>query len=195
MAKDTAAKVKEDNKTDNQLLQDKQYVKAPVVVAEVGQKYKDMPYTDLNDLFHHSDNAAIAKKTLFKTRFFVVKVEPSDTREIVKSFDKKTNKASSLKNQKGAAGNLIYWAQLLVKDQSTINTNNFYKVLLYTQDGHASNFFNGLAPKNLYSDAAAKKKIDSFVNGLTRFNVYVDAVLERRNGYYFIHDSKITQDL
>lgn len=75
LAKETATKVKDDNKTDSQLLASKDFVKAPVVVSEVSQKFKDMPYTDLNDLFHHPDSPAIAKKTLFKTRFFVVKVE------------------------------------------------------------------------------------------------------------------------
>jgi hypothetical protein len=177
-------------------MSDKQFVKSPVIISEVSPKFKDMPYTDLNELFHNSDSAEVSKKTLFKTRFFVVKVDPSDTREIVKSFDKKTTKATSLKGKTAAAAtNMIYWAQLLVKDQSTINTNNFYKVLLYTQDGHAANFFNGIAPKNLHTDAAAKKKVDGYVNLLTKFNVFVDAVLERRNGFYFIHDSKITYDV
>jgi hypothetical protein len=59
-------------------------------------------------LFHYSDNdPELAKKTTFRTTFYVTKIEPVDVKEWVKSYDKKTGKATSTKGAK-AAGNLIY---------------------------------------------------------------------------------------
>jgi hypothetical protein len=85
-------------------------------------------------------------------------------------------------------------AQLLVKDASTFDSKNFNKVLLYTQENDKGvNFFNGLAPKNLYKDNDAKKKVEGLVNQITRFNVWLDAVIERKNGFWIINDCKIIE--
>jgi len=64
-----------------------------------------------------------------------------------------------------------------------------YRVLLYTHEGLGSNFL----PKatNLHSDSKALDKVKGCVDTLTRFNSWVDAVVERRNGYYFIKDTKM----
>jgi hypothetical protein len=61
---------------------------------------------------------------------------------------------------------------------------------LYTHDGLGANFFNGIAADNLYKSKDAKK-IEEYAELLTKFNSWVDAVVERRNGFYFIKDTRI----
>jgi hypothetical protein len=79
--------------------------------------------------------------------------------------------------------------QFLVKDGSTQFNNNVYRMLLYTHEGLGSNFFGKAA--NLSSDKAAAKRLGEQVALLTRFNSWVDAVVERRNGYFFIKDTRL----
>ena len=43
----------------------------------------------------------------------------------------------------------------------------------------------------MHSNKAALKKMDDTMALMTRFNSWVDAVVERRNGYYFIKDTKM----
>jgi len=78
-----------------------------------------------------------------------------------------------------------------VKDASTQLNNNTYRVLLYTHDGLGANFFGGNAADNLYKNDAARKKLEEYEELLTRFNSWVDCVVEKKNGYYFIKDTKI----
>jgi len=80
---------------------------------------------------------------------------------------------------------------LLVKDVSTQLNNNTYRILLYTHDGLGANFFNGIQADNLYKNNDARKKIEEYSELLTKFNSWVDAVVERRNGFYFIKDTRI----
>jgi len=69
--------------------------------------------------------------------------------------------------------------------------NNTYRMLLYTHDGLGENFFNGMKPSNLYTNDANRKKLEEASDRLTSFNSWVDAVVERRNGFYFIKDTKM----
>jgi len=78
-----------------------------------------------------------------------------------------------------------------VKDVSTALNNNTYRVLLYTHDGLGANFFGGVAADNLYKNNDARKKLEEYEAQLTKFNSFVDAVVEKRNGFYFIKDTKI----
>jgi len=117
----------------------------------------------------------------------VTKVEPSAPVECVQSYNKGTKKCSSTKSTKG--GDLVYRMQFLVKDVSTQFNNNVYRVLLYTHEGLGSNFLP--KPTDLHSNKAALKKVEDSVALLSRFNSWVDAVVERRNGYYFIKDTKM----
>jgi len=78
-----------------------------------------------------------------------------------------------------------------VKDVSTALNNNTYRVLLYTHDGLGANFFGGVAADNLYKNNDARKKLEEYEAHLTKFNSFVDAVVEKRNGFYFIKDTKI----
>lgn len=95
---------------------------------------------------------------------------------------------------KGAAakgGDNIFQVSFLVKDASTQLNNNTYRVLLYTHDGLGANFFNNIKADNLHKNNDARKKLEEYSELLTKFNSYVDAVLERRNGFYFIKDTRI----
>merc|ERR1711935_3154 len=107
---------------------------------------------------------------------------------MVKSYNKGTKKTASAKGAKG--GDLIYQVQFLAKDVSTQFNNNVYRMLLYTHEGLGANFF-AQKPSNLHSDTKAANKLQASFNTLTRFNSWVDAVVERRNGFYFIKDTKL----
>ena len=80
--------------------------------------------------------------------------------------------------------------QFLAKDVSTQFNNNVYRILLYTHEGLGANFFPTKAT-NLWTNSAAAAKVGDSFRTLTRFNSWVDAVVERRNGYYFIKDTKL----
>ena len=156
----------------------------PVVLTEVDKKHQNLPTTSLHDLFHSPDMST----NTFRTCFYVTKVEPSNACEATRSWDKKNKKSSSTKGAKG--GDMIWQVQFLAKDVSTQFNNNVYRVLLYTHEGLGANFFQQ-KPANLHSSTAAAKGVKDNFEQLTRFNSWVDAVVERRNGYYFIKDTKM----
>ena len=91
----------------------------------------------------------------------------------------------------GKGGNPIYQVQFLVKDASTQVNSNTYRVLLYTHDGLGASFFGGVAADNLHKNEASRKKLEEYGEVLTKFNSWVDAVVEKRNGFYFIKDTKL----
>jgi hypothetical protein len=153
-----------------------------VTVSDIDKKWQGLQTTSLTQLF--------TSKTLsgdtFRTRFCVTGVEPADLRDSTKAWNKKDKKVSSAK---GAKGELCWNVQLLVKDASTLTNTNQYKILNYSQDGLGGNFFGKAS--NLWSDAAALKRLEKQVATLKKFNVWVDAVVERRNGWYFIKDTRL----
>lgn len=160
------------------------------ILTEVDKKHASLPVHTLQDLFHNIEtDKDIQSKDTFRTQFYVTKIESVDVKEWTKAYDKKTKKTTSFKGTKGAA-NAIYQLQFLAKDVSTQFNSNTYKILLYTHDGLGANFFNTPAD-NLYANDKAAKKLGDYASLLTRFNSWVDAVVERRNGYYFIKDTKL----
>jgi len=177
------SKVADEKNTEKAALKSKVSM-APVVLTEVDKKHANLANTSLHDLFHAPDNST----NTFRTCFYVTKVEPHNSAEAVKSYDRKTKKTSSAKNAKG--GDLIYQVQFLAKDVSTQFNNNVYRVLLYTHEGLGANFFPQKAA-NLHHDSKANSKVQDSFNQLTRFNSWVDAVVERRNGYYFVKDTRM----
>ena len=158
----------------------------PVVLTEVDKKHSGLASTSLHDLFHSPDNST----NTFRTCFYVTKVEPGSAADAVKCYDKKSKKSVSCKEKKGACGDCIYQVQFMCKDVSTQFSNNCYRVLLYTHEGLGANFFSTKAC-NLHSDSKACNKVKDSMALLTRFNSWVDCVVERRNGFYFIKDTKM----
>lgn len=158
----------------------------PVVLTEVDKKHSGLTSTSLHDLFHSPDNST----NTFRTCFYVTRVEPCNAADAVKCWDKKSKKATSCKNTAGKCGDCIYQVQFLCKDVSTQFNNNVYRVLLYTHEGLGANFFSQKAC-NLHADNKANGKVKDSFTLLTRFNSWVDCVVERRNGFYFIKDTKM----
>ena len=173
------AKVTEDEKENAAELASASPAHA-ITVSEVASQHAGLQNTTLNELFHQGKTSGT-----FRTSFFVVKVEPADG-EAVKSYDKKTKKTGSAK---GAKGDLIWQVQLVVKDASTFNNANQYRILNYSHEGLGANFFGKAS--DLHTDAKARKAFDAQVANLTKFNVYVDAVVELRNGWYYIKDTTL----
>lgn len=160
------------------------------VLTEVDKKHAGLAVSSLQDLFHNVEgDKDLQARDTFRAQFYVTKIESGDVKEWTKAYDKKSKKVSSFKGAKGNAG-AIYQVQFLVKDVSTQFNNNTYRVLLYTHDGLGANFFNTPAD-NLYTNDKARKKLEEYSGLLTKFNSWVDAVVERRNGFYFIKDTKI----
>lgn len=176
------AKVTDDWKADQAELA-KDVPAVAVTVSEVDKKWAGLQHTNLEDLF--------TSKTLhgdtFRTTFCVTRVEPGDLREGVKSYNKKTKTAASCKGAKG--GDLIWNVELRVKDVSTLANANTYRILNYSHEGLGATFFGKAA--NLHTDAGAFKKFEKQVGTLLKFNAWVDAVVERRNGWYYIKDTKL----
>ena len=177
----TVGKVTDDWKADQAELS-KDVPSVAVTVSDVDKKWASLPTTSLEQLF---TSKTLSGET-FRTRFCVTSVEPSDLKEATKSWDKKSKKTASAK---GSKGELIWQVQLLVKDASTLANTNQYKILNYSHEGLGGAFFGKAA--NMHSDAAALKKLEKQVATLKKFNVWVDAVVERRNGWYTIKDTKL----
>ena len=155
-----------------------------VTISDIDRKFANLPSTSLDELF-----GGKASGDTFRTSFCVTRVEPGDIREAVKVYDRKAKKVTSAKGAKG--GELVWNVQLSVKDASTLSNANQYRILNYSHEGLGANFLGKAS--NLYSDAAAAKRVEKAVANLTKFNVWVDAVVERRNGWYYIKDTKLRQ--
>jgi hypothetical protein len=152
-----------------------------ITVSEVDAKHAGLHHTNLNELFHQNKTSGT-----FRTSFFVTHVDPSDHNEATKSWDKKNKKTGSAK---GSKSDLIWQVQLIVKDASTFNNANQYRILNYSHEGLGHNFFG--KPADFHSDAKARAHFDAQVANLTKFNVWVDAVVELRNGWYYIKDTTL----
>ena len=176
-------KVQEDAAADKAELS-KAVPSVAVTVSDIDRKYAGLQSTSLEELF----SGKLSGDT-FRTSFCVTRVEPGDIREAVKVYDRKTKKISSAKGAKG--GELVWNVQLSVKDTSSLSNANQYRILNYSHEGLGANFLGKAT--NLHSDAAAAKRVEKAVANLAKFNVWVDAVVERRNGWYFIKDTKLRQ--
>ena len=151
-------------------------------LSDIDRKWANTQSTSLEELF----SGRIQGDT-FRTSFCVTRVEPGDLKEAVKVYDRKAKKVSSAKGAKG--GDLVWNVQLSVKDASTLSNANQYRILNYSHEGLGANFFGKAT--NLHTDAAGLKRLEKTVANLMKFNVWVDAIVERRNGWYVIKDTKL----
>jgi hypothetical protein len=153
-----------------------------ITISQVASKWAGLKSTNLEELF--------TSKTLqgdtFRTSFCVTRVEPGNSADACKVWDKKSKKAASAK---GAKGELIWQVAFNVKDAATLSNANQYRILNYSHEGLGADFFGKAT--NLWSDAGAKGKFEKNCANLLKFNVWVDAVVERRNGWYHIKDTKL----
>ena len=159
----------------------------PVTVSEIDKAHKNLQPCSLEELYSSSKLCG----DTFRTNFCVTRVDPEDVREFVKVYEKKTHKLSSAKGittlPKGSE--FVWIVQLLVKDASTLGNSNQYRILNYSHEGLGAHFFGKLT--NLWSDANAVKRIEKACQNLQKFNVWIDAVVERKNGWLYIKDTKL----
>ena len=179
----SVGKIQEDLAADKAEL-NKAVPSVAVTMSDIDRKWANTRLTSLEELF----SGKLSGDT-FRTRFCVTRVEPADARDAVKVFDKKNKKVTSAKGAKG--GELCWNVQLSVKDASTLSNANQYRILNYSHEGLGANFLG--KPVNLWNDAAAAKKVEKAFANMQKFNVWVDAVVERRNGWYFIKDTRLRQ--
>ena len=153
-----------------------------ITMSTVASRWANLPSTSLQELF----SGKPAEGSSWRTSFCVTRVEPGDSKEACKVWDKKAKKASSAK---GAKGDLIWQVALNVKDASSLSNSSQYRILNYSHEGLGADFFGKAA--NLHSDATARGKFEKACANLTKFNVWVDAVVEQRGGWYYIKDTKL----
>ena len=153
-----------------------------ITMSAVDKRWANLPRTSLEELF----SSKSADGSSFRTSFCVTRVEPGDSKEATKAWDKKAKKASSAK---GAKGDLIWQVALNVKDAASLSNSSQYRILNYSHEGLGSDFFGKAA--NMHTDAAARGKFEKACANLTKFNVWVDAVVELRGGWYYIKDTKL----
>ena len=153
-----------------------------ITMSAVDKRWANLPRTSLEELF----NSKSAEGSSFRTSFCVTRVEPGDSKEACKVWDKKAKKASSAK---GAKGDLIWQVALNVKDAASLSNSSQYRILNYSHEGLGSDFFGKAA--NMHTDAAARGKFEKACANLTKFNVWVDAVVEQRGGWFYIKDTKL----
>lgn len=152
-----------------------------VYVSEVDRKWANTPYTSLANMFSTATNGET-----YRTRFCVVRVDPGDSRDAVKSWDSKTGKLSSAAK---SSGDLAWNVQLTCKDGESFSNANVYRILNYSHEGLGNNFFGKVA--NLHTDNSARARFEKHAATLQRFNVWVDAVVECRNGWFVIKDTRL----
>jgi len=179
----TVAKVTDDVAADKAELA-KAVPAVAVTMSDIDRKWANLPSTSLEELFSGKAGA-----DTFRTSFCVTRCEPGDIRDACKIFDRKAKKVTSAKGAK--TGELVWNVQFNVKDASTLSNANQYRILNYSHEGLGANFFG--KPANLWTDAAAAKRVQKAVENLMKFNVWVDAIVERKNGWYYIKDTKLRQ--
>lgn len=148
-------------------------------------------------------------ENLYKTKFFVVGLEPHNLMEVCQLFCKSCFECFSFKqfmtaqqvpscpncsakserpkeeslfsNNTHFELEAIYNIQFFVKDKSILNFLNPQKLLLQTCGDVGKEFFNNIQPCNLYMEANQKFKnqIERFLKNLCRYNVVVDAMVEK----------------
>ena len=180
LAKAIAGKVHDDQKADAAEL-NKAVPSHAIIVSDVDKKHQNMAHTSLHDLFHSDVHG-----TVFRTCLNVVKVEGA-VQDMCRVYNKNTKKASSAKGSNDS--NLIWNVSLLCKDASTASNSNKYRIFVNSHEGLGADFFGKAA--NLWSNAAACKKVQAQVDKICKFNAHVDCVVERRNGQYCIKDTKL----
>lgn len=181
LANNLAKKVADDWKRDHAELS-KAVPSHAIVLSEVEKKHANLAHSSLNDMFHNTEKCA----NTVRATFSVVKVEGA-VADLVRVYDRKSKKSASAKGSKSS--DLIWQASLLVKDASTAENSNKYRVLVQSHEGLGANFFGKCA--NLHADKAAHARVEKQVANLVKFNTFVDAVCERRNNMWLIKDTKL----
>lgn len=85
LSKDLAAEISMNpEKTDKELFK-KPILTEPVLATRTMGKYSDLPLTSLSEIYDDPTN----KETIFRTRFFVIKMTPDNVEDFVENFTSK----------------------------------------------------------------------------------------------------------
>ena len=204
ICKELGKTIEDETDTDKLLLDDAgDILLTPVIYTETTTQ--NLQTFKLMDLFLHYDQIPqdIRDKNAFKVRFYCLRIDPQDPREIVQALCPKCKETYSCKElDKEGRGKcksckvectLIYKMQILAKDSSSSLNKNFYRLLLYSyEEGKGDSFFQGVdKPCNLYHNEEALHIIEKHVRNMQRYNVWIDAIIERQSTFFLIKDTQI----
>ena len=178
------------DKVDKELFK-KPILTEPVLATRTFGDYSKLPLTSLSDMFDNPDS----DETIFRTRFYVVKMTPDKPEDFIEMYTPKGSKATpsmKLKNKTEPA----YKVQFLAKDPSTAIDDYLYKIYLYSHKSLGREFFPNVDLMNCSSSGQAKININAlqkFKETLLKFNVHVEAVVEKvvngKSASFFIRDT------
>ena len=125
--------IESETAADKMMLDDaNEVIMSPVIYTEIQtQAWQKMPLYKLDDLFLNYDEIPLEerKKNQFRVRFYALRVDPQDPREVVQALDPDSMETFSCQDLEEAEGakcenagkkaEFIYRMQLLVKDQAS----------------------------------------------------------------------------
>ena len=123
-------KIETETAADKMMLEDaNEVIMSPVIYTEItNPDFEKLPLFKLDDLFLNYDDIPIEqrKKNAFRVRFYALRVDPQDPREVVQALDPETKETFSCQdlegaekakcNKSGQECEFMYRIQFLVKD-------------------------------------------------------------------------------
>jgi hypothetical protein len=178
------------DKVDKELFK-KPILTEPVLATRTFGDYSKLPLTTLSEMFDSSNS----EETIFRTRFYVVKMTPDNSEDFIEMHVPKSSKATPSMKAK-AKGESAYKVQFLAKDPSTAIDDFLYKIYLYSHNGLGREFFPNVDLLNCSRVNQAQININAlqkFQQTLLKFNVHVEAVVEKvmnnKSASFFIRDT------
>lgn len=215
--KDVYKVIQDESETDKLLLDDaSEVLMSPVIYTDItntSYSATKHPTFKLTDLFigHENLPEELRQRNIFKVRFYCLRIDPQDAREIVQAMCPNCKECFSCKDL-GQSGKgkciachvetrLVYKMQMLVKDASSQMNKNFYRLLLFSgitdsdeDEASVSGFFAGVPkPVNLYKNEEALQIVEKHIRLMLRYNVWVDALIERKGTYFLLRDTRIKE--
>ena len=118
--------IEEETAADKMMLENQnEVIMSPVMYTEITNKeYEKLPLYKLDDLFLSYDEIPDDQKKLnrFRVRFYALRIDPQDPKEVVQAFDKKTMETfscSDMGDDEEKKAGFMYRMQLLVKDHAS----------------------------------------------------------------------------
>eukprot|EP01022_Parablepharisma_sp_SALTPOND_P011851 TRINITY_DN1509_c0_g2_i2.p1 TRINITY_DN1509_c0_g2~~TRINITY_DN1509_c0_g2_i2.p1 ORF type:complete len:508 (-),score=48.92 TRINITY_DN1509_c0_g2_i2:539-1990(-) len=146
-----------------------------------------LPITELHSVFTDS-----ALRPRYHLRVYVLDIGPRDIHDWVKGYCSMCSKSFPLTGEDSDTkprcilcdneAEIIFQVQLFVKDYKGRDSNEIYKLLLYTHNGKGKGFFDQELATNLYRDRRLYKKLKGIYRVLTKYGVYLDCIVERFTG-------------
>jgi len=144
----------------------------------------NLPITDLNAIFIDPE-----PQQKYHIRVYVLEMGPRNIHDWVKGYCKECNKTFNLTDDDNikkphcilcdAECEVIYQVQLFVKNYKVRESEEIYRILLYTHNGKGSGFFDNEPASNLFKDKRLYKKLKGMHRLLTKFGVYIDCIVEK----------------